>query len=259
MCLIVLALGVHPRWPLLLLANRDEFHGRRSAPAAPWPEDPRVVGGRDLQAGGTWLACRSGGRFAAVANFRKPGAPPSRRSRGELPAAFALGDDPPEAFLTRLLPRLSDYAPFNLIVGDAREVWWLESERARYDRFPTGIHAVSNGPVGAPWPKCERAASALAALLAEGDASEEALLAILADRHEAREAELPDTGLSREQERFLSPVFIAGADYGTRASSLFRVEDQGCLFVERSFASRGAAAGEVRWWTTGSGWQQQPP
>lgn len=248
MCLILLALGQDRRFPLILLANRDEFHARPSLPAAPWPEDARVLGGRDLAAGGTWLACRSDGRFAAIANFRKKGAPAGRRSRGDLPARFVLGDEPPAAFLAWLKPRIEDYAPFNLLLGAGTEVWWLQSEGPRDGRFGPGIHAISNGPIGASWPKCRRATAALAELLAQGEPEEDALLKLLAERTPAADAELPVTGLPIERERVLSPIFIAGADYGTRASTLLlRATTGEIVFRERRFRGHGAQLAEVCW------------
>jgi uncharacterized protein with NRDE domain len=259
MCLILLALGQDRRYPLILLANRDEFHARPSLPAAPWPEDARVLGGRDLAAGGTWLACRSDGRFAAVANFRKKGAPAGRRSRGELPMRFVLGDEPPAAFLAWLEPRIADYAPFNLLLGAGTEVWWLQSEGPKEGRFGPGIHAISNGPIGASWPKCRRAAAALAELLAQGEPEEDALLKLLAERTPAADAELPDTGLPIERERLLSPIFIAGAEYGTRASSLFTFGPEvGVRFIECRFAAGGKPEGASRWLGVGDAWRSDP-
>src|SRR5579859_983719 len=97
MCLIAIAHGASPKFPLVVAANRDELYARPTRPAHVWEDDPRVVGGRDLRAGGSWFAVRRGGRFAALANIRgmgREGGP----SRGALVADFVRGDDAPLAY-----------------------------------------------------------------------------------------------------------------------------------------------------------------
>ena len=91
MCLILLARDAHPDYRLVVAANRDEFYDRPTAPAARWQDAPAVLGGRDLQAGGTWLGVDRSGRFAAVTNYRqgrREAAAP--RSRGLLVSEFLL-------------------------------------------------------------------------------------------------------------------------------------------------------------------------
>ena len=70
MCLILLAWRVPGRHPLVVAANRDEFHARPAAPATFWPDQPAILAGRDLEARGTWMGISRGGRFAAVTNYR---------------------------------------------------------------------------------------------------------------------------------------------------------------------------------------------
>ncbi len=70
MCLILLSLGQHAEYPLIVAANRDEFHARAAAPAAFWTDRPGILAGRDLEARGTWMGVSRTGRFAAVTNFR---------------------------------------------------------------------------------------------------------------------------------------------------------------------------------------------
>jgi uncharacterized protein with NRDE domain len=255
MCLVALAIRRHPRLPLLLAANRDEYHARPARPAAPWVEDAAVVGGRDLEAGGAWLAAHRSGRFAVVTNFRRPGAGKGMRSRGELVRDFVLGDGSPEAFLGALATRRGDYAPFNLVVGDAEDAWWLESESGTLDRFAAGIHAFSNGPVRAPWPKCQAAAAAVARTLRDEAPSVSALMVALGDTSPAADAELPDTGVGLAMERLLSPVHIVGDTYGTRASTLLALAADGRhLLAERSFGPGARATGDIAWRVEGAGW-----
>src|SRR5437868_6543342 len=100
MCVIYLAFEHHEQYPLILLANRDEFYERPTAAAGYWPDHPNIYAGRDLQGGGTWLGVTDEGRFAAVTNYRDPSASTGTRSRGELVADFLKGDDTPETYLS---------------------------------------------------------------------------------------------------------------------------------------------------------------
>jgi uncharacterized protein with NRDE domain len=258
MCLIAIALGVHPRRPLVLLANRDERYDRPSLPAAPWPEDPRVLGGRDLTAGGTWLAVRSDGRFAAVANRYRPAAQPGRRSRGELPAAFVLGAQSPAAYLAALRRRKDDYAPFNLLLGDRSQALWLESESGESGRLERGLLAIGNGPVREPWPKAERLLQCLGQRLAAETPADKTLLELLAD--DAPPAATGDNLVGEPPAPERAPIFIAGERFGTRASTVVTAAADGQLaFLEQCFRSLGIPAGSPRAWRNeGSGWTIAP-
>src|SRR2546425_10576574 len=114
MCLIAVANGSQ-KFPLVIAANRDEFYARPTRPAHAWDDDPRVIGGRDLRAGGSWLAVRRGGRFAAVTNVRGVGGE-GGPSRGLLVSGFVLEDEPPLPYAKAI--RGDAYAGFYLIVGD---------------------------------------------------------------------------------------------------------------------------------------------
>ncbi|MCQ4163336.1 NRDE family protein [Tahibacter harae] len=239
MCLLLLAVDVVPARPLLLLANRDEFHARPSAAAAPWPDLPGVRGGRDLEAGGSWLAVHDNGRIAAVTNIRLLNPQRGPRSRGDLVRDFVAGQISAADYVAELGTRLGDYAPFNLVVADTREAWCLQSPSAKAQRLPPGLHTVSNGPLDAPWPKMRRLCERYAAASAAG-ADDAALLDLLGDTHQPGDADLPDTGVGLEIERFLAPIFIRGALYGTRASTLAWRDGQGATgLLERRFGPDG--------------------
>ena len=254
MCLALLALDALPAVPLLLIGNRDEFHARASAPAAPWREDARVLGGRDLEAGGSWLAVRSDGRFALVTNHRVW--PPLRmpHSRGMQVRDFMLGEASAARAAQQACRHAAGYAPFHVLFGDGREVWRVDSTPLRTWRLQPGLHTLSNGADGAPWPK-QRRLLALFEQAATAGAIEDdtVLLTLLADRAQPPDAQLPDTGIGPARERLLAPVFIAGADYGTRASTVLRVRADGMLCLrERNFGPAGASAGESTWRTAGA-------
>lgn len=243
MCLIAFALHQHPQLPLLLIGNRDEFHERPSAPLGPWPQRPGVIGGRDLRAGGGWLALGPNGRLAAVTNVREPHGPGPARSRGELVADFLADGGSAEAFAHRMMATAADYGPFNLLAWDGRVMVHASNRPQPHWRpVPPGVHGLSNAGLNAPWPKVERLRAALSGSDLHDDA---ALLAALADETAPDPAQLPDTGVGLEMERFLGTAFIRAPHYGTRASSLVRIGIDGqWRFTERRFGPGGALQGE---------------
>lgn len=245
MCLIVLAWRPGHALPLLVAANRDEFHARPTAAMAEWPQMPGLIAGRDLQAGGTWLGIGPGGRFAALTNIRDPQAEQGSRSRGELPLRFLQTPLEPEAFLETLRGETDEYSGFNLLIGDRQALWHFNSQSGEATALTPGIHGVSNAGLNTPWPKLERAKAALADTLEAPD--ERALFALLADTTKPEDAALPDTGVGMELERLLGSVFIASPTYGTRASTLlFGYGDGRRRIIERSFGAEGVPIGEAR-------------
>ena len=247
MCLLLLALGVVPGRPWLLLANRDEFHARASAPAAFWPDDPAVFGGRDLVAGGSWLAVNRNGRYAAVTNVRTPGAAPAPRSRGALVADFVRGGGSPADYTAQVATRVREYGPFNLVVGDAAQAMFVSSLDADPQSLAPGVHAFSNGSREDEWPKMRRLRASFARMQQSGKWEDAALLDQLADAGQPDDAELPDTGVGLPLERTLAPVFIRGELYGTRASTLTYAQTDGSLvLIERRFGLLGVSTGETR-------------
>ncbi len=241
MCLLLVAVDAIPDRPLLLLGNRDEFHARPSAAAAPWTDLPGVRGGRDLEAGGSWLAVHDNGRMAAVTNVRIRDVQRGTRSRGDLVRDFVAGSASAADAIAAVGRDLGDYAPFNLVLADREQAWCLESPRALAQRLAPGVHLVSNGPLDAPWPKMRRLRDGFVATLAQGG-DDAALLDLLADTCQPDDVELPDTGSGLERERFLAPIFVRGDTYGTRASTLAWRDIQGTVhLIERRFGPGGIA------------------
>lgn len=256
MCLAAFALNAHPRFPLVIVANRDEFFARAAAPMAWWPDQPHVLAGRDLSAGGTWFGLTRAGRLALLTNVREPGRQnPAAPSRGALVVDWLNADDDAPAFAQRLA---GGYNGFNLVTGDvARREWhWLSNRAPAPVALGDGLHALSNAALDTPWPKTTGLRAALADALAHASGVAdltERLLAALADPTPAADADLPDTGVGLARERLLSPRFIriaepgAPAVYGTRcATVLVREADGATHLVERSYTADGAALPPVR-------------
>lgn len=250
-CLIVLARAVHPDYPLILLAHRDEFTARPSLPLHWWP-DNEVLAGRDEQAGGTWLGLSRQGRFAAVTNVREGLPEASARSRGELVTNWLNSPEPDRDTHAGQLAQAAQYSGFNLLFGDWQHgqlQLHFASNRFMARPIPIGISALSNGDLDAPWPKARLARQRLQSLLADGSPPDEHWLDALADRTQAADPELPDTGIGLEKERWLSPLLITGPHYGTRAATLLTIDRRGrAQLIERTLAPAdgGRITGVVR-------------
>lgn len=237
MCLILFAWKVREDFPLILMANRDEFYERPTAPAAFWDDAPRILAGRDLQEGGTWLGITRRGKLAALTNYRDPASLKSNApSRGHLVSDYLRGRQTSENYLRRIKPRAAQYNGFNLLVGDDSELFCF-SNRDGLQKPAPGIHGMSNHLLDTPWPKVERGKQALNELISKGkDPSPEALLDLLADRSRPPDEQLPATGVGLEWERILSPLFIESRVYGTRSSTLLIIDrKRHVTFVERVF------------------------
>ena len=254
MCLIAFAWRRDSRYPLVLIANRDEFHGRPAAPAGFDPDAADAYGGRDLAEGGSWLQVSTRARLAAVTNVRT-GLPPQRkpRSRGWLVRDFVRGESGAIEFAAAQESGAAEHGPFNLLLFDgALLAFACNHPRPEHAIVAPGLHAMSNGAFDEPWPKSGHATQALEAWLAStscdadpiGQATLAPLFAALADTTVAPDALLPHTGVGPELERALSAPFVSGERYGTRCSSVVLVGNDHIVFAERRFGPSAAAAGE---------------
>jgi len=245
MCLAVIALGAHPRYPLVVAANRDEFHDRPSAAAAWWEEG--WFAGRDLQAGGTWLGITRGGRVALLTNVRDPARhDPQAPSRGSLVTRVLADAGPAAEALAAAIADGGEHNGFNLVVGNSREAHWGSNRAGTPRTLAPGLHGLSNASLDTPWPKVVRTKAAVAAWCDAGGDDPAALFSVLADRALAPEETLPATGVTLEWERLLSAPFIVSERYGTRSSTVVTVDVDGrAQFIERAFDSAGEPSGEV--------------
>jgi uncharacterized protein with NRDE domain len=246
MCLIVIAVQRHRRYPLIVAANRDEFHQRQALAAHLWEDFPDLLAGRDLKAGGTWLGVDRRGRIAAVTNLRVLPPVVAPESRGHLVSRFLQSDLPGAEYLRAVQAMRERYAPFNLLAGDGTGVHVLGG--AGPVTLAGGVHAISNAEFGIEWPKTARAVRETERILAAADDDDariaEALFGLLADRVQPDDGALPETGVGIELERRLATIFVAAGEYGTRCSTVVLMHRDGSLrFEERSFDAAGNAAG----------------
>lgn len=251
MCLIAFALGQNSHFPLVLAANRDEFYQRPTAPMAWWTTEANteVLSGRDQRSGGTWLAVTRDGRISAVTNVREGSPEAGRVSRGELPLR-ALQE--PEARLQQSLVDNPDrYAGFNLVSLSGPGGWYFSNRDAHPGRqVHKGTYGLSNHLLQTPWPKLVRLRDALGQAVATTSGSQDelhrTLTTLLQDPTPAPDHLLPDTGVPRETERFLSSVFIAGDQYGTRATTVVSITHDHRIQVTEQAWEPGGVKGEFR-------------
>ena len=240
MCFALLAVRQHPTYPFILAANRDEYFHRPALPLHEWVDFPAIVGGRDVESAGSWLAInQQQARLALVTNYRAGIPQPAARSRGALVRDMLISHDL-EVSLQQLAAEQQSYGGFNLITGQLPDRLWFFSNRNGQAAMPltAGIHALSNASLDTPWPKVMRGQQRFAAILQQtGARLVEDLFTLLADTTPAADADLPDTGIGLEKERWLSSIFITGEQYGTRCSSVLLLDTAGQIhFHERTFA-----------------------
>ena len=247
MCLAVIALDAHPRYALVVAANRDEYHARPAAPAAWWDEG--WLAGRDLKANGTWFGVTRAARWAFVTNVREPARfDPQAPSRGALVPAMLADPSRPDASVARIVTDATARNGFNLVAGVAADAAWGSNRGAAEARLPRGIHGVSNAALDTPWPKVTRTKEALGRWCDAAESDLVPLFALLADTTVAADAELPSTGVTLERERLLSAPFIVSPTYGTRCSTVLTIDRDGAAhFVERTFSADGGVRGEVEY------------
>jgi uncharacterized protein with NRDE domain len=249
MCLLVIAWKTHPRYRLILVGNRDEFHDRPAAPLNWWQDDARILAPRDLKANGTWLGVARSGRFGVVTNFRDLQAPAEfSPSRGSLAPRFLTGATSPKEFLDDLRGAAPKYSGFNLLVGGPRALYYFSNRGTPLPQsLQPGIYGVANHLLDTPWPKLTRTRKRFTELLQQPEPGADALFTLLADRTPTPDEDLPNTGLPLQWERMVSSPFIVNERYGTRSSTLLLVERTGrSILHERRFDQEGVQTGVSR-------------
>lgn len=235
MCLILFAHKAHPVYDLVVLANRDEFYARPTRNAHWWEDDPDVLAGKDLKAGGTWLGITRGRQFAALTNYRDPeNFRPQAASRGSLVASCLRDGGPVCRFGKDHLEDVSAYNDFNLLMYKDGDLYYFSSLKGEIEEVDAGVHGLSNHMLNTPWPKVLNGRKKLEELLRQETIGADEAFTVLNDRREADDADLPETGVGRELERHLSPMHIAIPGYGTRSSNLVLFRRDGVVeFYEK--------------------------
>lgn len=224
MCIILFAYRRHPKFPLILLANRDEFYDRPTEAARVWEDFPQITAGRDLVGGGTWLGVTKRGRLAAVTNYRDPRAPVGKLSRGNLVADFLKTDEPARDYLQNVKNAARKYSGFNLLVGEINErineLFYFSNRGAEIKKLEAGLYGLSNHLLDTPWRKVEKGKAGLAEIIGQNDFAKKSFFELLSDQTLAADTDLPDTGIGYEKEKILSSIFIKTPVYGTRCSTV---------------------------------------
>jgi uncharacterized protein with NRDE domain len=249
MCLAVVALDAHPRYAVVLAANRDEYHARPTQAAHWWRDADAspILAGRDLAQGGTWLGVTPAGRFAFVTNVREP----SRHdafapSRGALVPALLRDARPVVEAMRDVVANGEACNGFNLVGVAGLQVAFGSNRGPRAQSLAPGLHGVSNAGLDTPWPKLLRTKAGVAQWVADGDDAIDRLWTVLADTTRADDDVLPCTGVTRGRERLLSSPFIVSDTYGTRSSTIVTIDREGQVaFVERTFDATGAMTSEA--------------
>jgi uncharacterized protein with NRDE domain len=222
MCLIVLAWRKHPDLPLIVAANRDEFHARPAAPAAFWDDQPQILAGRDLEARGTWMGVSRSGRFAAVTNFRGAKEPRATESRGALVTRFLTNGSRAADYIDHV--KTSLYSGFNLLASDGEELWWMSNRGGEPHRLEPGIYGLGNTLLDAP--EVDAIKQSFGEALDPGPAVESLLQVVKAGQ-------------------------IVHPEYGTRCSTVL-LQGSRTRYAERAFSPDGSA-GETRHFEFGDG------
>lgn len=250
MCLLIFAHQASDEHPLIIAANRDEFHARPTRPANLWDDHPRLLAGKDMEQGGTWMGITRDGRFAAITNYRDPdqgnnGTAPPPRSRGELPLNFLIANSSPEQYMAALQTEADQYAGFNLLVGDAESLWYYaNSDAAQPRKLSPGVYGLSNASLDTPWPKVELGKARLNSLMASGTLDHDALATLVSDTRTAPAEALETLGIEGEMAQVLSSQFIITPGYGTRSTTTLRTERDGTIhWREQAFDSAGVQTG----------------
>lgn len=231
MCLILFGYKVSKKYPLIFAANRDEFYKRPTAPMHFRKQTPSILAGKDLEQGGTWFGVHKNGSFAALTNFRDPASiKQDAPSRGEIIIDFLESNEPCLSYFNTFKKRAGDYNGFNLLFGDAEDLFWFSNLKDTVEKIAPGIHGLSNRFLDTPWPKVASGKKALHKVISES-ITPESLFSILTDQSIPDDSLLPHTGVGLEWERILSPLFIRSETYGTRSSTILLKDQSGTMTV----------------------------
>ena len=228
MCFLLLAINKSSNYPIILAANRDEYYQRNTSTLKFWDDKPHILGGRDLEQGGTWMAVSKSGKFAAITNFREAKCTQiPQRSRGLLITDYLGTDITTKQFTKQLEKQADQYDGFNLIFGEMTNTLFYYSNRndQRSQPLESGIYALSNHLLNTPWPKAIQGKSNFENIISfSSESMQTSLFQLLNNSQKAKQDQIPDTGIDKNFEHLLSSIYIESETYGTRCSSVLMLD-----------------------------------
>ena len=251
MCLIIFGYKTHQTFPLVVAANRDELYDRPSASSHFWPDNPNILAGRDLLANGAWMGISKLGRFAAVTNGIMASSHSKKvESRGKLTVDFLDGTTSAKEYALEIAARSANFNNFHLLICDIKSMWYVASSASGNDintlELLPGVYGLSNAGLNSRWPKCETGEKEMSALLAKDVFELPDLLSVISERTPAPKSKLVSLGLHEKQQSFLSAQFVSTETYGTRCSTLLRLNlDNALEWLEVSFDESAKVSGSV--------------
>lgn len=243
MCILFFAIKQHPKYPVIICANRDEFHQRPTQSMHWWPNNT-LLAGKDLQAGGTWLGLNKQGRFSALTNFRQPDLiDPNKQSRGDLVLTALAQQD--EEIIQKLAGSSNDYNGFNLVFGQLDKLTCFDSVSQKQQVLDAGFHSLCNGALDDIWPKMALGQAKLADAINNDTLDIEQLFKLMKSSQQAEINHLPKTGLPLNWEQLLSSIFIISPEYGTRTTNIITLDNKGevCIY-DQSYNEQGECINE---------------
>jgi uncharacterized protein with NRDE domain len=248
MCLILFSFQRHAKYPLILAGNRDEFYEREAQQAHFWESDPSLLAGKDLRAGGTWLGVSEKGEFGAVTNYRDLRNPINgERSRGEIIPEFLTQNGSAKEKLKQVKANYAKYSGFNLLAGSAGELYYLNNIDNQFQTVEPGIYGISNAFLDTSWPKVKKAKTAFTEAITSNTINRKKIFRFLQNSTPFPQEKLPDTGLTTEMEKAVSPIFIKTENYGTRCSTLLTIDHNGQIhFTEKTYPFNGDVTESVK-------------
>lgn len=242
MCTIIFAHNAHPKYPFILLGNRDEFKSRPSSPAHFHGSTVDILSGIDLKDGGIWTGISKKGKISFITNYRDFSLIKDTgvKSRGHLGLDYLSGRLSPSDYLKVLEDNRDLYNPYNLIIGDIHSLYYYSNISGDHMKLKEGVHGLSNAFLNSGWYKTEKAKNRLSTILIDNHEriTHEDLFKILDDREVPSDDLLPSTGLPLDKERLLSSIFVDSHKYGTVFQTVILVDsDYKVSFYEKCLNS----------------------
>lgn len=247
MCILFIAVDQHPDYPLIIAANRDEFHNRATTFGHWWNTAPQILAGRDDVALGSWMGISRSGRLSALTNIRNPSKQrDDAKSRGELVVNYLTAAVNDQQYQQQLSASRENYNGYNLLFGDWRNLQVYNNHLNQFVQLKPGVHGLSNASLNSPWPKTMKGMQALSEYCQHNTAIQTGdLFQILRDDVKAADEFLPNTGVPYHWEKLISSTFIVTPEYGTRTSTILLINNNAeVCWQERNFDSTGTIVDE---------------